>query len=69
VKQKPLPLPLVAPLPLQNLHVEMTSNALSRRYQLTVHRAIDGKKSGNFLTALRTYIRKYSQDMSIHIIT
>jgi hypothetical protein len=33
-------LPLVAPLPLQNLHVEMTSNTLPRRYELTVHQTV-----------------------------
>jgi hypothetical protein len=43
VMQKPLSLPLVPPLPLnsvaqslQNLHVEMTSNTLARRYEPTV---------------------------------
>jgi hypothetical protein len=45
--QKPLSLPLVAQLPLnciaqplQNLHIEMTSIALSRRYELMMHQTI-----------------------------
>jgi hypothetical protein len=33
-------LPLVAPLPLQNSHVEVTSNSLSRRYELTTHQTV-----------------------------
>jgi hypothetical protein len=48
VMQKPLPLPHVAPLPpnciaqpLQNVHIEMTSNTLSRRYELMVHQIVD----------------------------
>jgi hypothetical protein len=46
-------LPLVAPIPLQNFHVQMTSNTLSRRYELTAHQTADVKKNyGNFLTAL-----------------
>jgi hypothetical protein len=51
VMQKPLSLPLVTPLPpnciaqpLQNLHVEMTSNTLSMQYELIVHRTVDVKK-------------------------
>jgi len=51
VMQKPLSLPLVAPFPpncivqpLQNLHVEMTINSLSRRYELMVHHTVDVKK-------------------------
>jgi hypothetical protein len=46
--QKPMSLSFVAPLtpnciaqPLQNLHVEMTSNTLSRRYELMVHQIFD----------------------------
>jgi hypothetical protein len=57
--QKPPFLTLVEPLPpncivlpLQNLYVGMTSNTLSRRYELTVHKIIDIKEFGNFLTAL-----------------
>jgi hypothetical protein len=55
-------LPLVAPLPpncttqpLQTLHVAMTSNTLSRRYELMVHHTVELKKSGNFLTAPRMF--------------
>ena len=51
VMQKPLSLPLVAPFPLkcigqplQNLHVEMTINSLSRQYELMVHHTVDVKK-------------------------
>jgi hypothetical protein len=51
VMQKPLSLPLVSPSPpnciaqpLKNLHVEMTINSLSRRYELMVHHTIDAKK-------------------------
>jgi hypothetical protein len=51
VMQKPLSLPHAAPLPpnciaqpLQNLHVEMTSNTPSRRYELTVHQTVDLKE-------------------------
>jgi hypothetical protein len=51
VMQKPLFQPLVLPLPLnciaqalQNLHVEMTSNTLSRRYELMVHQTINVKE-------------------------
>jgi hypothetical protein len=48
VMQKPLSLPLVAPFtpncmaqPLENLHVEMTINRLSKRYELMVHHTVD----------------------------
>jgi hypothetical protein len=48
--QKPLSLPLVMPLlpngiaqPLQNLHAEMTSNTMSRWYELMVHQTVDIK--------------------------
>jgi hypothetical protein len=51
VMQKPLSVPLVVPFPpncitqpLQNLHVEMTINSLSRRYELMVHNTTDVKK-------------------------
>ena len=51
VMQKPLSLPLVAPFPsnciaqpMQNLHVEMTINSLSRQYELMVHHTVDIKK-------------------------
>jgi len=51
VMQKPLSLPLVTqfPLncivqPLQNLHVEMTVNSLSRWYELMVQHTVDVKK-------------------------
>jgi hypothetical protein len=37
-------LPLVTPLPLQNLHVEMISNILSNRYELTVPQTVDVKE-------------------------
>jgi hypothetical protein len=50
--QKPLSLPLVVPLPLnciiqplQNLHIEMTSNTLSRQYELTVHKPLMSKNA------------------------
>jgi hypothetical protein len=39
--------------PLQNLHVEITSNTLSRRYELKVIQTVNVKNSGNFLTAHR----------------
>jgi hypothetical protein len=49
--QKPLPLPLVAPLPLnfiaqplQNLHAEMSSNTLSRRFELMTHQTVNVKE-------------------------
>ena len=49
--QKPLSLPLGAPFPpnciaqpLQNLHIEMAINSLSRRYELMVHHAVDVRK-------------------------
>ena len=49
--QKPLSLPLVTPFPpncivqpLQNLHVEMTINSLSRRYELMAHHTVNLKK-------------------------
>jgi hypothetical protein len=49
--QKPLSLSLVVqfPLnsiaqPLQNLHVEMTSNTLSRRYEVMMHQTFDIKE-------------------------
>jgi hypothetical protein len=49
--QKPLSLLLVMPLPLnriaqplQNLHIEMASNSLSRWYELTVHQTVDVKE-------------------------
>ena len=51
VMQKPLSLPLVPPFPLnciaqplQNLHVEMTINSLSRWYELMVHHTVNVKK-------------------------
>jgi hypothetical protein len=51
VTQKPLSQPLVAPFPLnciaqplQNLHVKMTTNSLSRRYELMVHHTVAVKK-------------------------
>jgi hypothetical protein len=48
VKPKPLSLPaclpFVAPLPLQNVHVEMTTNTLSGRYELMAHQAVDVKE-------------------------
>jgi hypothetical protein len=36
-----LSLQLVSPLPLQNLHVEMTNNTLSRGYELVTHQAVE----------------------------
>jgi hypothetical protein len=50
--QEPLSLPLVAPLnpnciaqPLEkNFHLEMTSNILSRRYELMVQQTVDVKE-------------------------
>jgi hypothetical protein len=49
--QKPLSLPIVAPLPpnciaqpLQNVHIEMTSNSLSRQYEIVVHQTVDVKE-------------------------
>jgi len=51
VMQKPLSLPLVTPFPpnciaqpLQNLHIEMTINSLSRPYEIMVHHTVDVKK-------------------------
>jgi len=51
VMQKPLSLPLVAPFPrnciaqpLQNLHVEMTINSLSRQFEIVVDHTVDVKK-------------------------
>jgi hypothetical protein len=52
VMQKPLSLPLVAPFPpncivqpLQNLHVEITINSLSRWYELMVHHTVMSKNA------------------------
>jgi hypothetical protein len=49
--QKPVSLPLFTPLPpncitqpLQNLHVEMTSNTSSSGYKLMVHQTVDIKE-------------------------
>jgi hypothetical protein len=64
VTQKQLSLPFL-PLPppnctaqhLQNLHVEITSNALSRQYELAVHTPPLSKNSGNSLTILRVIYR------------
>jgi hypothetical protein len=49
--EKPLILPLVAPLPpnfiaqpIRNLQVEITSNILARKYNLTVHQSVDIKE-------------------------
>jgi hypothetical protein len=51
IMQKPLSLSPVMPLPpnftvqrLQDLHAEMTSNTLSRQYELIVHKAINVKE-------------------------
>jgi hypothetical protein len=51
VMHETLSLPLTAPLapnciarPLQNLHVRIASNVLSRRYELTVHQPVDVKE-------------------------
>jgi hypothetical protein len=59
VMQEPLSLPLVAQLPpncivqhLQNLHLEMTGNALPKLYEITVRQIFHVKKTGNFLTNL-----------------
>jgi hypothetical protein len=60
VMQKPLPLPLFPPLspncipqPLQNVHIEITSNALPRRYEPTVHEIVDVKEFQELLIAPR----------------
>jgi hypothetical protein len=37
-------MPLVTPLLLQNLHLQMTSNTLSRPYELMVHQTVDVKE-------------------------
>jgi hypothetical protein len=57
--QKPLSLPLVIPLPLncivqplQNLHKEMTSDTLSRQYELMVLQAFDVKEFKEFFGTL-----------------
>jgi hypothetical protein len=48
--------------PLQNLHVEMTSNTLSRRYELKVNQTVVVKNSGNFLFAHRIpLVEDYTQ--------
>jgi hypothetical protein len=56
--QKQLSLPFVAPIPpnyitqpLQNIHIEMTDNTLSRQYEREVNQTAEVKNSGNFLTA------------------
>jgi hypothetical protein len=56
VMQKALSLPLVTPLPpnrmaqpLQNLHVEMASNSLSRLYELMAHQTVDAKECNEHL--------------------
>jgi hypothetical protein len=41
--------------PLQNLHAEMASNTLTRRYELMVHQTVDVKQFRNFLTAVLPY--------------
>lgn len=58
--QKPLSLPIVSPRPpncvaqpLQNLHMEMTSNALSGWYELIFHQAVDGKEFREHFDCLR----------------
>jgi hypothetical protein len=58
VMQKPVSLRLVAPFPpncieqpLQNLHVQMATNTLSRLYELVVHQTVDVKEILELLTA------------------
>jgi hypothetical protein len=49
----PHPFPNCIAQPLQNIHVEMSTNSLSSGYELTVHQTADVKELfGNFLTAL-----------------
>jgi hypothetical protein len=72
--QKPLSLPLVAPLPpnfmaqpLQNLQVEMTSNILSRRYKLVVHQTGDVKEFRDLFSLPLVVQRKFN-DCSEEIV-
>jgi hypothetical protein len=56
VMQKPLSLPLVMPLPpncfaqpLKYFHIELSSNTLSKRYELMVQQTVDVKNiTGTF---------------------
>jgi hypothetical protein len=72
--QKPLSLPLVTPLPrnciaqpLQNLHVEMTSNGLFRKYELMMHQTVDFKEfqklfdCPSYMSKLNTIYRQASK--------
>jgi hypothetical protein len=62
VLQNPMSLPLVAQLPqkciappLQNLHVEMTTNPLSRWHKIMVHKTVDAKEF-RFLSIFTTWM-------------